>query len=189
MWDPVPQIETRMSNLIAPAAHSQLQHGTKQTWAQNTLLPHASTNVEVLTCISVAHNLEYVICSNQIKQGEARCRVKASQNDLQSTRSKAFDKSRLTIHKGMFVHNVSSITVLAVNKCSSVLRLFLNSCCSSGWQCSDGASIRPKIKDATIFYFLHEADVCDRQETCCDSGLLRFWQHLGRFAPSAEEID
>ena len=93
-----------------------------------------------------------VICSNQIKWGETPWSLKASHNDLQSTRSKAFDKSRLTIHKGVFRSNVLSITILAVNRCSSILRLLLNPCCSSGWQCSNGASMRPRIKYAKILY-------------------------------------
>ena len=74
----------------------------------------------------------YVICSNQIKWGETPCSLKASHNDFQSTRSKAFDKSRLTIHKGVFANNVLSITMLAVKRCSSILRFLLNPCCSSG---------------------------------------------------------
>ena len=94
----------------------------------------------------------YVICSNQIKWGETPCSLKASHNDFQSTRSKAFDKSRLTIHKGVFANNVLSITMLAVKRCSSILRFLLNPCCSSGCHCSNGASMRPRIKYAKILY-------------------------------------
>ena len=45
------------------------------------------------------------------------------------------------------------LTMFCHSPCwQSILRLLVNPCCSSGCQCSNGASLRPKIQYAKILY-------------------------------------
>ena len=73
------------------------------------------------------------------------CSERARHSAGQCTRSKAFDKSRLTIQIGTFALESLSNTKCVVTKCSSTRLPPRKPCCSSGWCVSSWASTRPKI--------------------------------------------
>ena len=88
---------------------------------------------------------EYTTCNNQTKWADTPCNRKPRHKASQSTRSNA-----LRIHNGLMANIFLSITRLALNKWSSILRFVLKSWCSSGWACSNSSSIHPKIRYANV---------------------------------------
>ena len=80
-----------------------------------------------------------IICS------ERPCSERARHSAGQCTRSKAFDKSRLTIQIGTFALESLSKTKCVVTRCSSTRLPPRKPCCSSGWCASSWVSTRPKI--------------------------------------------
>ena len=81
----------------------------------------------------------------QIMCSERPCSERASHSAGQCTRSKAFDKSRLTIQISTFALESLSKTKRVVTKCSSTRLPPRKPCCSSGWWVSSWVSTRPKI--------------------------------------------
>ena len=86
--------------------------------------------------------LKYKHCMIHTMCSETPWSKSAAHNLFQSTRSKAFDKSKLMTHTGMSIPKNLSTTKFAVTRCSSKRRLGRNPCCSSGWPASIKGSIR-----------------------------------------------
>ena len=112
-----------MPHFITPIRHRHFQHRTKQPGAESASLSYstvcnkrpaatiAANNLPLLVLIYILNNSNHVFW----KALFWRARHSAGQ----CTRSKAFDKSRLTIQIGTFALESLSKTKCVVTKCSS----------------------------------------------------------------------
>lgn len=87
----------------------------------------------------------------QKRWGDAPCNCSKIHTASQTTKSKTKDKSKFVIHRD-FVgqQHFKSINIFIVRTCSLILHLLFNSCCSWGWQCSNGPS-KSKTRSAHEF--------------------------------------
>ena len=93
---------------------------------------------------------QYSTCKIQTKCAETPCSNNDCQSASQSILSKIFDRSKLTIHNGMFAAKNLSLIKFAVTKCSSSRLPLRNPCCSSGWLSSKHCSMCPRIIYANV---------------------------------------